>query len=349
MRAAQARSQQEASELGARLAGERDAARASLTTVYRPEWWDAAQPDDIARAYQTARAWGDVDPEAVRAEQRIAQELRDRYGVELPEQVASNPASVREALNSAEEARNTIAGEMAAAERDVVEGVGLIAQADAIDAAADELDQRVHDLLSDHADRVDEFESPPAADAEQLVDPTPAREPDPARQAEADQLTETAHDMRGDAQQLDDRGQVAYDSADRRRAMAAGMEGKASAATVDARVTADVAQAKPATEATRMEQRPRPESPPQPVPGQPGGPEGHHPLGIDPLARGGPTPPPWPPRRRASRSGTQSSGNRSRGAGPRSGHQRLQPRPVLIGQHRRSRHADTWHPTLPLC
>lgn len=58
--------------------------------------------------------------------------------------------------------------------------------------------------------------------------------------------------MLGDAQQLDDRGQVAYDSADRRRAMADGMEGKASAAAVDARVTADVAQAKPATESTRM-------------------------------------------------------------------------------------------------
>lgn len=249
MRAAQARSQQEASELGARLAGERDAARASLTAVYRPEWWDAAQPEDIARAYQTARAWSDVDPEAVRAEQRIAQELRDRYGVDLPEQVASNPAAVREALNRAEEARNAAAGERAAAERDIVEGVGLIAQADAIDAAADELDGRVHDLLSDRDERVDEFESPTDVDQ-----PTPVREPDTTRQAEADQLSETARDMRGEARQLDDRGQVAYDSAGRRRAMAAGMEGKADAATVDARVTADVAQGKPATEATRTSQ-----------------------------------------------------------------------------------------------
>lgn len=250
LREAQARSQQEASELGARLAGERDAARASFTAVYRPEWWDAAQPEDIARAYQTARAWSEVDPEAVRAEQRIAQELRDRYGVDLPEQVASNPAAVREALNRAEEARNTAAGERAAAERDAVEGVGLIAQADAIDAAADELDGRFHDLLSDRDERVDEFESPTVA-ADQL---TPAREQDPAGQVEADLLSETAHVMRGDDQQLDDRGQVAYDSAGRRRAMAAGMEGKADAATVDARLTADIAQGKPATEATRTDQ-----------------------------------------------------------------------------------------------
>lgn len=254
MRVAQARSQQEASELGARLAGERDAARASLTAVYRPEWWDAAQPEDIARAYQTARAWADVDPEAVRAEQRIAQELRDRYGVDMPEQVASNPAAVREALNRAEEARSAAAGERAAAERDVVEGVGLIAQADAIDAAADELDGRVHDLLSAHeGDRLDEFESP-TADLDEVLDPPPAHDPDPGRRAEADQLAETAHDLRGDAQQLDDRGQVVYDSAGRRRAMAASMEGKADAATVDARVTADVAQGKPATEATRTDQ-----------------------------------------------------------------------------------------------
>ncbi len=87
-----------------------------------------------------------------------------------------------------------------------------------------------------------------------LIDPASAREPDPSREAEADQLSEKAHDLRGDAQPLDDRGQVAYDSADRRRAMAAGMEGKADAATVDARVTADVAQGKPATEVTRTSQ-----------------------------------------------------------------------------------------------
>lgn len=141
-------------------------------------------------------------------------------------------------------------GELAAAERDVAEGVGMIAHADAIDAAADELDRRAHDLRDD---RVDEFESP-AADLGALIDPTSAREPDPSREAEADQLSEKAHDLRGDAQPLDDRGQVAYDSADRRRAMAAGMEGKADAATVDARVTADVAQGKPATEVTRTSQ-----------------------------------------------------------------------------------------------
>lgn len=127
-----------------------------------------------------------------------------------------------------------------------MEGVGLIAQADAIDAAADELDGRVHDLLNDRDARAEEFEGPTADDAQERVDP--------ARQAEADHLAETAHDLRGDAQQLDGRGQAAYDSADRRRAMAAGMEGKADAATVDARVTADVAQGKPATEATRTGQ-----------------------------------------------------------------------------------------------
>lgn len=250
MKEAQARSQQDAAELGARLAGERDVARAQLAAVYRPEWWDAAQPEDIARAHQTARAWGEVDPDASRAEQRIAQELRDRYGVELPEQAAGNPAVVREALDRAEEARNAAAGEIAAAERDVAEGVGLIAHADAIDAAADELDRRAHDLRED---RVDEFESVPTH-VREVLDPTAAHDPDPAREAEADHLSEKAHDLRGDAQQLDDRGQVAYDSADRRRAMAAGMEGKAAAATVDARVTADVAQGKPATEATRTSQ-----------------------------------------------------------------------------------------------
>ena len=72
-RDAQASSQQTAREHAARMAAEREAARASLTVVHRPQWWDTAPPGDITNAYQTAKAWNQIDPEAVRAEQRIIQ------------------------------------------------------------------------------------------------------------------------------------------------------------------------------------------------------------------------------------------------------------------------------------
>lgn len=220
LRDAQARSEQEASELTARLAAERNAARASLTTVYRSEWWDEAQPEDIARAYQTAHAWTDVDPEAARAEQRIAQELRDRYGVDLPVEAGGDPAAVREALDRADAARDASATDQASAQRDRVDGAALMAEADVIDAAANELDQR-------------------AAGASERGS------------ADAGALTQLAGDLRRDADRVDGHAELAYDSVERRESMAALMEDKADAATVDARVTADVAQAQPATEATR--------------------------------------------------------------------------------------------------
>ncbi len=85
LRAAQARSAEAAQLLGERHAVERAAARATLAAVHRPEWWASAHPEQIAAAYQAARAWSRVDPEAARAEQRIAEEVRTRHGVTLSE------------------------------------------------------------------------------------------------------------------------------------------------------------------------------------------------------------------------------------------------------------------------
>lgn len=243
MRQAQARSQQEAAELASRLAAERDAARASLAPVYRPEWWDSAQPEDIARAYQTARAWSDVDPEAVRAEQRITDELRNRYGIDLPASSASDPAAVREAMDRAEEARSAAAGERSTAQNEVIEGASVIAEADAIDGVVDELDQRRHDAGRDDVQGVTDALSgaepqPTVHDAQESTVGVPGAS------ADADQFS-------AGAAELDDRGAVLYDSADRRQAMASQLDGKADAATIDARVRADVAQGAPATDATK--------------------------------------------------------------------------------------------------
>ena len=63
-REAQARSEQAAREYAARMTAERGAARASLSPVHRPEWWDTATAEDVTKAYTTAKAWSEVDPEA---------------------------------------------------------------------------------------------------------------------------------------------------------------------------------------------------------------------------------------------------------------------------------------------
>ena len=81
-RKAQAASEQEARELEARLTAERGAARASLAPLERDDWWAAATPDDLAVAWETARTWEDIDPDAQRAVQRMRDELRTRWDID---------------------------------------------------------------------------------------------------------------------------------------------------------------------------------------------------------------------------------------------------------------------------
>ncbi|MGL5859611.1 MAG: hypothetical protein ACRC35_14640, partial [Angustibacter sp.] len=78
-RRAQAASEQEARRLRSRIEAERRTARAEWTQVHRDEWWEQATPQQIGDVYQSARAWRDED--AVRAQQRIENELRSRYGL----------------------------------------------------------------------------------------------------------------------------------------------------------------------------------------------------------------------------------------------------------------------------
>src|SRR4051794_21839179 len=60
-RAAEARSQQETRALQSRLDSERATARAALAPVDREEWWQHAQVNEIARAWETVQAWRDLD------------------------------------------------------------------------------------------------------------------------------------------------------------------------------------------------------------------------------------------------------------------------------------------------
>ncbi|BCW12973.1 hypothetical protein NtRootA4_41220 (plasmid) [Arthrobacter sp. NtRootA4] len=73
---------QAAHEAQARLAAERSSARAVLAPVEKDQWWDKAQPSDIAAAHTVAEAWKDHDPTALAASEKIRQEVLTRYGID---------------------------------------------------------------------------------------------------------------------------------------------------------------------------------------------------------------------------------------------------------------------------
>lgn len=239
-REAQARSEQAAREHAERLNAEREAARASLAPVHRPEWWDTAQAEDVTKAYQTAKAWSDIDPEAVRAEQRIVEEVRTRFGVDVARD--GDPSSVNEAIERAEKARAEAAEQRTAAGGDRAEAVGLIARADATDRAAE---GDLRDRLSPESrEVVDEMRERRGVDG---LDPD--ADPEDANRAAELAAPVDSEAEQGRTGEMREHAGRAYDSAERREAMAQGLDHIENRAAVDARVHSDVAQGRPATDA----------------------------------------------------------------------------------------------------
>ncbi|MBT2538812.1 hypothetical protein [Arthrobacter sp. ISL-69] len=73
---------QAAHEAQARLTADRSAAHAALAPVNKEQWWDKAQPHDIATAHAVAEGWKDHDPTALAASEKIRQEVFTRYGID---------------------------------------------------------------------------------------------------------------------------------------------------------------------------------------------------------------------------------------------------------------------------
>lgn len=218
LRRAQAVSEQEARELQARIAAERGASRVELAQVHRPEWWDKAEPQAVGRAYQLARAWADSDPEAVRAEQRIKDEVRTRYGVDV-DTANGDPAQVRAAVARAEQLQREEQEQRTRAGADAAEAQSLMTDAERADQAA----ERARDAAE--------------------------HEPDPAERGQA-AADAGAHEAAADRLRND--AAPAYDSAERREAFASDLKGRGvGEEDVATRLRADVSYGKPATEATR--------------------------------------------------------------------------------------------------
>ncbi len=121
-----------AQEFGERQASradsERGAARAELNNVFRAEWWESATPEKIAGAYQVAQAWPD-EPQAMRASEKIRDEVRDRYGIDVAPKSSVNSEPLTRELAESERQRG---------KGDAAEAGRLTSEADRADRMADD-------------------------------------------------------------------------------------------------------------------------------------------------------------------------------------------------------------------
>ncbi|MBN9629711.1 MAG: hypothetical protein J0I18_03745 [Actinobacteria bacterium] len=216
-RTRQAQTEQQNRELQVRFDAERAAARAELAPVYERSWWDAASVEQIANVHETATAWHGIDPEVDRAGERIAQEVQERYGLDV-RNLDADPPAVREAIAQAERARAD-----AAAQRG--ESAVAVAEAGAFLAAAETMDRAAEERAREANEQDQRILNGDAGDVDQV-------------RAEAENSRDAADDL--NAQADVDRGNAgdAFDSAERRAQLAASLEGKVDPAVIDARLTA---------------------------------------------------------------------------------------------------------------
>lgn len=113
-RAIQQAEEQRARELQDRFNASQAAARAQLEPVGRDDWWDNATPEMIERAHETATAWKDHDPVAAEHAGRIGDQVRQRYGIDVTDTGATEPA-ITAAVHRAQQARGQAENERSAA------------------------------------------------------------------------------------------------------------------------------------------------------------------------------------------------------------------------------------------
>ncbi|MGC5225116.1 hypothetical protein ACPW96_21315 [Micromonospora sp. DT81.3] len=211
----EAGAREEYRELEARFEAERGAVRASLEPVKHAEWWDRARVEDIAETHGTATAWRNYDEVAREASESIRREVRERYGIDI-ERPGADPAAVAEALREAERDRDRANEERRRAREELTASEILLAGADRRDREADDATQRAWD-----------------ADAAATGEEAERENANAGQDARVEQV---------------ESGTV-YDSADRRQAFAASLEGKAGEKEIHARVLADGENAKHPREA----------------------------------------------------------------------------------------------------
>jgi hypothetical protein len=208
---------QEARELAARFDAERGAARAALAPVRQSEWWDRAQPQDIADAHQTATAWRDYDDVAKNAGETIKQQVQQRYGIDVAAPGADH-AAVAAALAQAERDRADAAAERLRSGEELTAAQLLFAQADRHERDAQEKAEKDREHTTSESSNAAPADGLDASQTNPRVDAADARARDEAR----------------------DKGTQLYDSSERRQEFANSLESKGiSQDAIAARMLAD--------------------------------------------------------------------------------------------------------------
>ncbi|MGO1567421.1 MAG: hypothetical protein ACTHXC_05275 [Brachybacterium sp.] len=286
LRRAQATSEREARELQSRLAAEQRAVRADLAGVQRDDWWEKATPERIAQAYESAVTWRDEEPEAARAEARIVDELRTRYGI-TPDQLRAQVAAERGEQGPARYAltegyydqettrditrddalalidRTPRAGDLTPTRRQQFEDMrGWIGQDRDVDLAiAAKFPQIMTEEQRDAVRRAEaehqrQAEQRDRAEATALMAEATAEEDRAQGRGEDRPDLAAEHEQRADSAR--EEAGSKYDSAERRASTAADLESQGhDHETVARQMRADVSQGAPATEATKSNRAPR--------------------------------------------------------------------------------------------
>ncbi len=250
-------SQQAATEERGRQRAAQQEAVGSLAGVNSSQWWDYADADDIRQAWTTAREHQGQDPRADRAVYRMADELHDRYGVDVrdtdPSAFGDQPELPTETTLSSEELRDY---DQRAAQR--VDELHQEAQ-DAPAERAGEIERETRDLTEmreaiaeDLTDRQDPANAPDAID----LDAHQERRQERRELVDAELHTGTPAAAGAGAQ-------TAYDSMERREQLRERLHNaQLPDRAVDARVLTDIGQAAPAAEAVTQRGQERPQARP---------------------------------------------------------------------------------------
>ena len=220
---------------------QRSRALASIEGVYSAHWWDHASAQDIRQAWTAAREYQAEQPRAARAVWTIADELRDRYGLDVreidPEALGMQPQLPAHATLSAQELR--------------------------------EYDRRLRrDAAELQTERGTADPDRHVKLDQQLQEIGALRELIAHELADREQATKPEQDERRDARELQDALLIArrdgepavgsYDSAQRREQLAERLQALgATAGTVEAVVLADIGQAQPPDMATAQASTPQ--------------------------------------------------------------------------------------------
>lgn len=253
-REAEQQSLQAARDLADRVAAERTTARASLAPIERDAWWERATPRDIEVAWQTARQWQDVEPDARRATETIREQVRDRYGIDVDTLDPDRSDAVSRAMDeraqaereSAEQAGRDSDRARSEADQERVVATLLVNEAAEERAAADSID-------GDRDAQVLPLERAESAEQDAGRSGSDAAAAD-ARAAGADAERATALGTAGRAEGRSETARAqapAYDSHERRAQTQSRLEGKLGpehADAIKARMAADTANARPASD-----------------------------------------------------------------------------------------------------